>query len=637
MKTKVTNFISRFWFKISFIVLGIASLTWFLIRVIPKPSRAQYPCMKAAFPIASSFVSYILGISVFALLIKKAKQRFMQSKYLIAAGFLLTGLLAGVWGLLHTDSKSFAGVQLSGPQPVNQPIGEGKGIFPGRVVWVHDTDATNENCSNSNNNYWYMSKNTNQTVVNNMLAASVQQLTGTTSNADAWDKIIRYYNQTHNRGDKGYTAGEKIVIKINLNGQNGGWPQDKNINTSPQICMAVLDHLVNVVGVAQSDISIGDPNINMNDDMFEMLDAQFPNVTYWGTRSGRSQVHKSAQPVLISSDGVNSDYLPQEYLDAAYMINIPVFKKHHRAGISICSKNHFGSITPFTSGAWHWHYSLPCPEATGEDANGLYGSYRCFVDIMGHKDLGGKTILYLVDGLWGSINWGHPPVKWAMTPFNKDYPNSLFVSLDPVAIESVCYDFLYEEFDENHPTEGVFVGDDKGPFPHFEGTDDFLHQSADPSNWPATIQYDPENDGTVLASMGTHEHWNNATEKKYTRNLSPDGKGIELFRANSLSVEKNIRKQAPVASSAYPNPARDYTNIHFTLVSPATVSLTISNLKGQVVYSASMGKLEPGEHLHNWNIAETGGNVSSGIYTYALRMESREGSFWVSNKLSVVK
>ncbi len=46
--------------RISFILTGIASTVWFLIRVIPKPSRATYPCMRAAAPIMSGFVIYIL-------------------------------------------------------------------------------------------------------------------------------------------------------------------------------------------------------------------------------------------------------------------------------------------------------------------------------------------------------------------------------------------------------------------------------------------------------------------------------------------------------------------------------------------------------------------------------------------------
>jgi hypothetical protein len=37
--------------KILFIIMGVASTLWFLIRVIPKPQRAAYPCMRAAAPV----------------------------------------------------------------------------------------------------------------------------------------------------------------------------------------------------------------------------------------------------------------------------------------------------------------------------------------------------------------------------------------------------------------------------------------------------------------------------------------------------------------------------------------------------------------------------------------------------------
>ena len=45
-----------------FPVLGIASLLWFLVRVVPKPSRAAYPCMRVAAPIASTFVVWLFGL-----------------------------------------------------------------------------------------------------------------------------------------------------------------------------------------------------------------------------------------------------------------------------------------------------------------------------------------------------------------------------------------------------------------------------------------------------------------------------------------------------------------------------------------------------------------------------------------------
>jgi hypothetical protein len=46
-------------------------------------------------------------------------------------------------------------------------------------------------------------------------------------------------------------------------------------------------------------------------------------------------------------------------------------------------------------------------------------------------------------------------------------------------------------------------------------------------NAPSKTIYDPAKTGKSLASLGVHEHWNNATDKKYTRNLGK-GAGIEL-------------------------------------------------------------------------------------------------------------
>jgi hypothetical protein len=41
---------------------GLAALVWFLIRVIPKPSRANYPCQRVTAPMASGFVVWLLGL-----------------------------------------------------------------------------------------------------------------------------------------------------------------------------------------------------------------------------------------------------------------------------------------------------------------------------------------------------------------------------------------------------------------------------------------------------------------------------------------------------------------------------------------------------------------------------------------------
>lgn len=637
---KFLSFVSHSWHKVLFIAMGIASLIWFLVRVIPKPSRAFYPCMRAAAPFASSFVAYLIGLGTATFFLRKARQGFKKARFAIASVFLMTGLVFGFISQTLSDAKLNA-QQLQDRQPANVPLGEAKGIFPGRVVWEHNPEATDENCSNDVADYWYQDDNTDQDVVNAMVSSGLQNLTGTNSDEDAWDAIFKYYNNTHERGDVGYTSGEKIVIKINMNGLGNRWTSDppKNINTAPQLSLAILDQLVNKAGVAEEDISIGDPNVGMDDNTYNKLSNEFPDVTYWGSGTGRVSATGTASAVLFSSNqdspDKTSDKLPQAYVDATYMLNIPVFKKHHRAGISLTSKNHFGSLAPYAGGAWHQHYALPCPDATSEVTNGEYGVYRCFVDIMGHKDLGGKTILYLIDGLWGSTNWGHPPVKWAMTPFNGDYPNSLFFSQDPVAIESVCYDFLYEEFDEDHPTEGEFEGDDKGPYAQFPGTDDFLQQAADPSLWPAGIDYDPENDGSILSSMGAHEHWNNATDKQYSRNLDT-GNGIELFSSLVITSTQGTEfiPEGFEMYQNYPNPFSQGTTLRYRLGVPSQVTVNIYSTSGSLVASLESSQRMSGDCELYWDgRTNSGSHVDAGMYICKMIVENNRGTFEMSRSL----
>jgi hypothetical protein len=617
--------------KLFFPVIGLLSLLWFLIRVIPKPSRASYPCMRATMPIASSFVIYVLGLVSSLFVFKRAKKYLYESKYILFLGSLFVGMIVGISTYLHTGQKVYAEYQTAVEGP-NLPMGIGQGVNPGRVAWIHNPAATNENCPNTNSNYWSMDTNTDQAVVNSMVSQALQSLTGESTDADAWSAIFHYYNQTHGNGDVGYSSEEKIVIKINLNGYSNWAYGERATNTSPQICWAVLNQLINVVGVPQANISIGDPNRDPFPTIFwNKLHSDFPNVHYWGNGSGQTPIEQSDDYELYTSDGDVQMYIPKSYVEAAYLINIPVLKKHHRAGISITSKNHFGTIAPFHGGAWDLHYSLPCPDGSSGASpdtagHGKYGSYRCFVDLMGHENIGGKTVIHIVDGLWSSTNWGHPPIKWAMTPFNNDYPNSIFVSQDPVAVQSVCFDFLFNEFDEDHPTEGDFdFGDNTGPYPHYPATDDFLHQAASSENWPAGFTYDPENDDTPLpSSMGVHEHWNNATAKLYSRNLGED-EGIELVSTYTPVgiFDQNDNPELTVEDFSlyqnYPNPFNASTNIYYTLSKESQVRLDIYNALGQKVRTMLDENQAAGPHIQRWNgLTDNGLEVPTGVYFYQI-------------------
>jgi len=112
MKTKEISFIKnliRFGSKIIFIVIGLASLAWFLIRVIPKPSRASYPCQRAAFPLASSFIAWLTGTAISMFTLKKAKEKLVLSRFLPAALLLTVALVSfSVSWLLIPSQESYS-------------------------------------------------------------------------------------------------------------------------------------------------------------------------------------------------------------------------------------------------------------------------------------------------------------------------------------------------------------------------------------------------------------------------------------------------------------------------------------------------------------------------------------------------
>jgi hypothetical protein len=61
------------------------------------------------------------------------------------------------------------------------------------------------------------------------------------------------------------------------------------------------------------------------------------------------------------------------------------------------------------------------------------------------------------------------------------------------------------------------------------GAEDYLHEAALANNPPSGTFYDPNKDGLPMQSLGVHEHWDNPTNKKYSRNLGT-GNGIELVK-----------------------------------------------------------------------------------------------------------
>jgi hypothetical protein len=423
----------------------------------------------------------------------------------------------------------------------NQPIGKGQGIIPGRVSWVWNPAATNPSCANlplsagmSEDKYdaWFMDRNTNQDIVDRMLADGLCSISGKKKASDAWKSIFRYHNMKRGKGDVSYKKGEKIYLKLNRTAASGAinkeYVRQKNkpvalaFETSPQIVHAMLRQLVNVAGVPQESIFVGDTMRNLYQDEYIKYYGEFPKVNYlssFGNSSGRIKSGESASDLIFYSDKksvmseAGSDKLYSVIEEAEYLINLPAMKGHALAGITLCAKNHFG--THVRSSASHLH-----PGLNSESSRKGYGHYRVLVDIMGNRFTGEKNLFYILDALWSGNNWNGLPVKFLMPPFNNHWSSSLMLSLDPVAIESVAVDFLRTEFSNPAHTVQYIIE---------PGVDDYLHQAADPKNWPKGIVYAPNGDNIPMKGLGVHEHWNNPVDKQYSRNLGK-GEGIELVK-----------------------------------------------------------------------------------------------------------
>lgn len=159
-----------------------------------------YPCVRAAMPIASGFVGELIVLAGAGLAYLRSKKSIVTSPALYAGAFFVLGIGGSLWVNDITNSSRnvhYPDIVLD----ANDPVGVAKGIFPGRVVWVHDSTATNQKCVlNSYGHGWFMPENNNQPVVDAMVSAAIRQLTGTTNDSTAWDSIFVYFNRNHGKG-----------------------------------------------------------------------------------------------------------------------------------------------------------------------------------------------------------------------------------------------------------------------------------------------------------------------------------------------------------------------------------------------------------------------------------------------------
>jgi len=537
--------------RIGGLFVGFAALVWFLVRVIPKPSRATYPCQRAAFPVASAFVVWICA-SVAGIGSVAGLRKFVHHyRWATAALCTLLAIAGGLW-LHHSNAVEAAAIVTRydfQPKDRNVPLGVARGVYPGRVVWVRDPKAAHWSGEiKSPVDPWWSDNSTDQTRVEAMLSNTLRQLTGAKTDEQAWRAIFTYYNSSKRGLAKtGYKPGEIVAVKVNLNNST---KQTLNniVNVSPQMALAMVRQLVVNAHVPPADIVVYDAQRPIYPALLTKIWSEYKDV--------RFVQHDAPDPVQPKNPGygdyhgleaanwvegihysANNDVykdaklIPKQIMDASYLVNIALLKAHSypyarseggdegQTAITMTGKNNFGSI----KGTPELH------SAINTNQKGTPHAYSPIVDLSASPNLGAKTILYVLDGLYCARRHQSYPLHFPNAPFNNrvepytnpDWPSTVLASFDGVALDSVGLDILLSQTKDNLDADGhsrIMIR---------ENADDYLEEEAIPDHAPSGTVY--MQNGKPIASLGVTEHWNNDSDRKYSRNLDPKhGKGIEL-------------------------------------------------------------------------------------------------------------
>lgn len=401
-----------------------------------------------------------------------------------------------------------------GAYPWHAPYGKGIGAMPGRVVWSYNPDSVEWDGSG----YWWETKHFNEAVLLQMVNEGIASLGGKDTARDGWRALFTANRES--RGMQGgYAEGEKIAIKANING-SGLYDDDTSGETqmsytNPVLLKALLTSLVVEGGVNPSDITVYDVSRIFPSYMVEMCtEGNLEGIRFVGRNNGEAD---EKAPINWSHEFAGKvNYLPTCVTEAVYVINLANLKGHSY-GITLCGKNHFGS---FINGN-----ALRPPEGANLHqwlTKSEMGIYSPLVDLMANANLGGKTVLYMLDAVICAPSEGASVTaensKWQQAPFHGDYTSSIFLSQDPVAIDSVGADFL-----NNEP---VVTGCNRAAAD--VTNENYLHEAGLLSETPSGTIYTDGN-GHTVTNLGVHEHWNNSSEKLYSRNLGED-EGIELIK-----------------------------------------------------------------------------------------------------------
>lgn len=328
-----------------------------------------------------------------------------------------------------------------GPSPTTDPPPSGPVTRDGHVVHVHAAGAT----------FWdygstYYGDYVDHDVVDAMMDAGVMALTGLGSVAEAWRAIVPEY-----------APGRTIAVKINMN--NCYHCDLPRVGCADwQLALNALIHPVNAIvsglrrayaDFHEGDVWVYDGTMGGNPPVSQRrisgrmkAGCLYPGVRFMDTGCSEPATYDSASPTApvawrppVGVPMPPAVRVTDVLVNATYVINMPIMRRHGAAGVTLGFKNHFGSVAD-CSQLHDW--------ILWDDGHPEGLRYSALVDLYQNPNIAAKTVLTVGDGLYG--NWESNTTKakpWRT--FGGRAAESLFLSFDPVAIDCVMTDILHAE------------------------------------------------------------------------------------------------------------------------------------------------------------------------------------------------
>ncbi len=308
-----------------------------------------------------------------------------------------------------------------------------------RVIHVHHGLAARWSRDAS-----YYRQHVDQGVVSEMLDAAVKSLKGLPTVA-AWRAVFALSNN----------ATRKLAIKVNLNNSKTAVDGARHdIDAVPHPVIAAIRGFASAGGnhanVTVYDATNTDPTRFIATWFCDAIRAWYPFTKFHAAGGGDSapgtyldQPYDAATHVTWDSAHVNPPprtRVAQIALDADYLVNIPLVKRHCATNVTLGFKNHFGSIDRCD----RLHPWVEVDVTTASLLADVMASPQKLGD-PSVRSIAQKTVLTVGDLLYGQpcSNFDHTPRPWQT--WRREWPNSLIVSDNVVAADSVMLDLLEAE------------------------------------------------------------------------------------------------------------------------------------------------------------------------------------------------